>query len=597
MQNRRSGKFKSLDRTGLLIVVFFVIGALIVGRLFYIQVLLGKYFVGAADDQHKIEQVLLQRRGEVYMQASKDGGEVPVVINKALSLVYAVPTEITNPRQTAKVLASILYDPGGQCNELLPEKASEELILKCEERKSFEDGVYDKVVKDNDPYEPIEHNVDESVVDHIKARNLDGIYFEEEWVRFYPESEATAHISGFLGFRDNVRTGQYGIEGYWNVELAGEAGKLYGDKDLFGRIIPVSSAELVEATDGVSVLLTIDKVVQNKAYEIIKKAIEDYGAEYGSIIVMDPSNGEIKAMAGYPSFDPNDYGQIDNIEVYKNMGITGAYEPGSIFKIITMAIGLDTGAVEADSMFFDEGFVRLGDHTIRNADNEVFGEVNMTEVLENSINSGAVHVAFEAGNDEFRKYVEKFGFGKPVGISLDGESWGDISSLDKKGDIYTATASYGQGITITPMQMVQAMSAVVNGGQMIEPRIIKSIDGNSVATEEKGKVISEKTSQILKAMLVSVVKNGHGGNAQVEGYYIGGKTGTAEIASSGGGYSNENNHSFVGFGPLSQTKFVIMVRLSKPEWGRFSAVTAAPTFQKMAEFLLQYYQIPPEYSI
>jgi cell division protein FtsI/penicillin-binding protein 2 len=585
-----------LDRRGLLVVVFFIIALIITGRLFHLQIFKAGYFDTVAADQHRIEQVLLQSRGEIYMHDFKGQSLTPLVLNRNLSLVYAVPSQITNPKMTAKLLANIFEDEHGQCGELLPESATEELILKCETRKKLEEDIYHKVKKEDDPYEPLRHEATEEQVDKIKALNLDGIYFEDEWVRFYPEADRAAQVSGFLGYQQNRRVGQYGIEGYWEEDLAGEAGKLWGNKDLFGRLIPVAEQELVAARDGENMVLTLDKVIQNKAYEIIKEAVEGYGAVDGSLMVMDPLTGDIKAMVGYPSFDPNDYSQVEDIEVYKNFNISQAYEPGSIFKIITMAAGLESGTIGPDTTYVDEGYVILGDHKIRNADNEEFGEINMTEVLEHSVNSGAIHVVLETGKKTFRKYVQDFGFGQVKGIGLDGEVAGDISSLDKRGDIYMATASYGQGITVTPIQMAAALATIVNNGRSVQPRIVERVGDQEVTATNNGQqVISEETAQVLKAMMVSVVKNGQGSKAQVPGYYIGGKTGTAEIAEAGG-YSDENIHSFIGFGPLDKSKFVIMVKLSKPEWGRFSAVTAAPTFQKMAAFLLQYYQLAPEYT-
>jgi len=585
-------------RQSVLVVFFILMALLISGRLFYLQVFKGNYYEVVASDQHRIEQVLLQRRGEVFTHNSLGDELMPLIVNKKLSLVYAVPSEIINPRQTAQKLATIFEDINGECQELLPAEASEELINKCQLRKELEDDIYNKVSKENDPYEPIRNKVDEATVNLIRASNVVGIYFEDEWVRYYSEKERAAQISGFLGYNRDGQVGQYGVEGYFDEELTGEAGKILGDKDLFGRIIPVGETELTQAQDGENIVLTLDKTVQDKAYEIIKQAVEDYGAENGSIIVMEPQSGKIKAMVGYPSFDPNNYNEVENIEVYKNFNISEPYEPGSIFKIITMAIGLDSGAVEVDDKYFDEGFVQVGKYKINNADNEKYGEVSMVEILENSINSGAVHIAFETGKDTFNNYIEKFGFNEKNNIGLVGEILGNFSSLDKRGDIYLATASYGQGITATPLQMAAAMSTIVNNGKLVKPLIIEKIGEQTFAQETVAvQVISPKTADIVKAMMVSVVKNGHGGQAGVDGYYIGGKTGTAEIASVIGGYSNENNHSFIGFGPLDNTKFVVMVKLANPKWGRFSAVTAAPTFAKMASFLLQYYKIAPEIEL
>lgn len=588
------------DRTGLLLVVFFVLAALIVARLFYLQIIKHAYFELIASGQYKIDKEILQSRGEIFMHDFKEQTLTPVVINQNVYLLYAVPSQIVDAQTTAKTLVDILEDPHAQCRQLLDEQAPEELIQQCEYRKALEEEIYNKLRKVNDPYEPLKHHVGETTANQIKALNLAGIYFEDEWIRFYPTTETTAHVSGFLGFQANRRTGQYGIEGYFEKELAGEKGQLLYNKDLYGQVIPVADQEIVEAKDGDNIILTLDKVIQNKAYEIIKQAVEDYGAEDGSLFVMDPQSGKIKAMVNYPSFDPNNYNQVEDIDIFRNLNISQAYEPGSIFKIVTMAAGIDSGAIQPNDIYEDKGYVQLGEHRIRNADNEKFGEITMTEVLENSVNCGAVWAVFEIGKETFRNYVYNFGFGSKTNIELSGETLGDISSLNKRGDIYIATASYGQGITITPIQMATAVSVIVNNGKLIQPRIVDYIekdDGEIIQAQssQAKEIIAPKSAAILKAMMVSVVKNGHGSKAQVPGYYIGGKTGTAEIAAEAGGYSDETIHSFVGFGPLEDTKFMIIVKLTKPQWGRFSAVTAAPTFQKMASFLLQYYQVAPEY--
>ncbi|MFH1890059.1 MAG: penicillin-binding protein 2 [Candidatus Kuenenbacteria bacterium] len=572
------------DRIGLLMVVFFIIGCAAVFRLFQLQIIRGSYFRMAASGQHKLDKEILQSRGEIFIYGGDNQNLSPLAINRKLTLVYAVPSEIHDPTGTARILAEIL-------------EPNEEL------RQALEDEIFDKIKKENDPYEPIWHRASDKDVEKIKSYKVEGIYFDPEWERYYPIKEAAAHVSGFLGYSTYKREGQYGVEGYFNDELTGEKGKMLGAKDVGGRIIPTSGQKVKDARDGVDIILTLDKIVQTQAYKIISQAVEDYGAENGTIIVIDPKSGKIKAMANFPSFDPNNYGETENIEAFRNLAVSQTYEPGSIFKIITMGIGLDSGAVKVDDTYVDEGFVKFGKETIHNADNATFGEMNMTEVLENSINTGAVYVALNSGKNNYLKYIKKFGFGDIFGQQFFGEAGGDISSLEKKGEIYLATASYGQGITVTPLQIAVAMATVVNDGKFVYPILvdyIKDCDGNVEYIENKKsgqQIIDVKTSILLKAMLISVVKNGHGGQAGVPGYYIGGKTGTAEIASSGiSGYSNKNNHSFIGFGPLEDTRFVIMVKLTEPKFGRFSAITAAPTFAKMASFLLQYYQVPPEYN-
>ncbi|PIR05644.1 hypothetical protein COV56_01740 [Candidatus Kuenenbacteria bacterium CG11_big_fil_rev_8_21_14_0_20_37_9] len=578
---RLQKKFSN-DRVGLLLVVFFIIAFVIAARLFQLQIIRGDYYSMLASGQYRLDREILQSRGEIYIYDGDNGNLSPLAINRKLSLVYAVPSEIKNPEYTADILAGILEPK---------EEFGYELVGK----------IFDKIKKENDPYEPIWHRANDDQAAAIKAENLIGIYFSPEWERYYPLKEAGAHVSGFLGHSTYKREGQYGIEGYFEDELAGESGKLLGAKDVSGIMITIDEEDVKDAEDGDDIILTIDKVVQNKAYEIIAGATYDYEAENGSIIVIDPMSGKIKAMASFPSFDPNSYENAGSIESFRNLSVSETYEPGSIFKVITMAIGLDAGAVEVDDTYFDEGFVKFGQDTISNAGNKKFGQVNMTQILENSINTGAIHVALLVGSDKFSSYLEDFGFGDIFGSQFFGEAGGDISSLQKNGEIYLATAAYGQGITVTPLQVVSAMSTIVNNGKFVYPRLvdyIKRINGeiHYINSDKSGKrIIDEKTARLVKAMLVSVVKNGHAKKAQVPGYYIGGKTGTAEIADRlAGGYSNDTNHSFVGFGPLENTRFVIFVKLSKPKKGIYAESTSVPAFAKMASFLLQYYQIPPE---
>ncbi len=595
-QTGSTNKFETglTRRYGLLKAVFFMAAILMIGRLFYLQVLMAGRYEALAQRQHRINQVILQHRGEIFMHSGQNNELSPLAVNKQLNLLYAVPKDIKQPAETAKILADILFDDAHECVRFLPKDAPKELVEKCKRRKEREDDFKRKLSKRNDPYEPLAHFVDDRLRQKIELAGLQGIHFEKEWKRYYPEGEAAGQVTGFLGFRGSQRVGQYGLEGYFEKELAGESGRLLGDKDIRGQLIAVGETKLKEAKDGDDIVLTLDKVVQDKAYAIIKQAVADYGAEQGDLIVMEPHSGAVLAMVAYPSYDPNHYNEVEDLRVYENPNISQPYEPGSIFKVITMAAGLDSRAVTPDETYVDKGFVQLGKHKIRNAEDKKYGEINMVKVLENSVNTGAVHIALKTGKQVFRRYVIKFGFGKKTGIRLSGEEAGDIKALDKRGKIYLATASYGQGITVTPLQMAAALATIVNDGESVKPYIVEKIGEKIRQRAESTRIISVKTARILKAMLVSVVKNGHGKKAQVAGYYLGGKTGTAEIASAGG-YSDFNNHSFLGFGPLENPRFVIMVKLSKPKWGRFSAVTAAPTFQKMAKFLLEYYKIPPRH--
>ncbi|MAF13838.1 MAG: hypothetical protein CMI53_03025, partial [Parcubacteria group bacterium] len=255
---------------------------------------------------------------------------------------------------------------------------------------------------------------------------------------------------------------------------------------------------------------------------------------------------------------------------------------------------------EPETTYVDEGEVKVGPYTIRNSDLSSHGKQTMTYVLEQSLNTGAIYVEQEVGKKTFKKYVEDFGFGQRTGITLDSEAAGDISSLDKRGDIFGITASYGQGITVTPLQLVTAFAAIANRGQLPKPYIVSEIikpNGQTEVTKPEvvRQVISPKSASLLTGMLISVVENGYGIKGKVDGYYLGGKTGTAQVASAGGGYGSRTVHSFIGFGPVSNPKYVMMVKLDNPKGIRFSSDSVTPLFSQLSEFLLNYYQIAPDY--
>jgi cell division protein FtsI (penicillin-binding protein 3)/stage V sporulation protein D (sporulation-specific penicillin-binding protein) len=316
---------------------------------------------------------------------------------------------------------------------------------------------------------------------------------------------------------------------------------------------------------------------------------------------MDPSTGAVLAMCNAPVFDANDYSNVEDIETYINSAVSDQYEPGSVFKPLAMAAALDMGAVTPSTTYEDTGEVKIDSYTIRNSDLKANGIQTMTNVLELSLNTGAIFSVQQIGNENFYKYVQKFGFGEKTGIELEGENNGNISSLATFRDIYAATASYGQGITVTPIQLISAYAAAVNGGKLMKPYVVEKIikeNGFEVKTEPEivRQVISAETSRVLRAMLVSVVKKGHAARAQIQGYFVGGKTGTAQIAKTNGvGYdASRHNDTFIGFTPVDNPKFVVLTKINDPKDAAWAESTAVPLFGEIGKFLVDYYQIPPD---
>ncbi|MCX6744050.1 MAG: penicillin-binding protein 2 [Candidatus Parcubacteria bacterium] len=581
---------KSLEpRIKILAICLVVFGVLIIGKLFDFQVLKFEFYAALASDQHEVYKKLFPSRGSIYV---KDKGSsilaaeenlYPLSINKDYNLVYGQPKFLEkSPEEVAGMLAPILE----------PDEKKREELLK---------DLVAKLSKQDDPYEPLAHKVEDSQAEMINNLKLKGIKTSKETFRYYPENNIGANVLGYVGFADDgTRKGYYGIEGYFNKELAGRQGEIQSEKDITGTLISVGEKKFVQAKDGDDIVLTIDKTVQFEVCSQLNQHAKVVEADSAAAIVMNPQTGEIIAMCSWPDFDPNDYGKVKNAADFKNRAVYDAYEPGSIFKPVTMAAALDLGKITPETTYIDEGAVKIDEYTIRNSDKQAHGKKTMTQVLESSLNLGTIFAMRQMDHKDFRKYVEKFGFGKETGIELT-ESEGNIAAMQKKGEIFFATASFGQGITATPLQMVQAFSVIANGGKLVKPYIVEEVrktEGIVIKTErpEPIQIISSRTATLLTGMLVSVIKNGQGKKAAVPGYYMAGKSGTAQIANyeAGGYYANKTNHSFIGFAPIRDPAFVMIIKFENPKKGSFAESTTMPLFSRLAKFLLDYYHVVPD---
>jgi cell division protein FtsI/penicillin-binding protein 2 len=562
-------------RVYFLIGVVFFITAVVVWRMANLQIFQHKIYAKLALDQREFYSELFPKRGEIFVSDLHSSQLYPLAVNKNLEMLYAVPRQIEQPKETTEKISSILEIP------------EEELLTKLD--------------KPDDPYEVIKHKLEEDIVNKIKNLNIKGLYLVPESWRYYPEGSLSSHILGFVGFSDDKRKGQYGVEGYYNEILQGKSGFLEAERDTIGRWISISDRNMEPAEDGDDLVLTIDRTIQFKTEEVLKKLVEKWDAESGSIIVMDPVTGDLKAVACRPDFNPNKYFEEENLNVFLNPIIQDQFEPGSIFKLITMAAALDSGAVTPSTCYEDKGVVRVDGYNIRNSDLKVHGKKTMIQVLEKSLNTGAIFAQKETGKETFEKYIRDFGFEVPTGIELTGERGGNLSNLtNKKTDVNFATASFGQGVAVTPLQLITAVSAIANNGKLTQPRIVEKFihfDGSETKTEPKiiRQVISPQTANRLSAMMISVIKNGYGSRAGVGGYHIAGKTGTAQVPNKDKrGYSDETIHSFIGFGPVPDPKFIILIKLDNPQGIRFAADSTTSTFSELSKFLLNYYQILPE---
>ena len=539
-------KYNPENRILVLIFVFVLLGLLIWGRFFYLTVIRHDYYLAKAKNISDNSGAI--PRGSIFL-TDKDNVPYAVALNKEFPLVYAVPVKVKDPANLAKKLVPIL-------------ELDEQLL-------------FQKLSKPNDPYEILKKKVSDNTINAIKALEEPALGIDDETLRYYPEGLYLSQVIGFLGFNKDGQAGQYGLEEYY-------------DKDLSGLI---SSADLV---------LTIDSAIQAQAGTLLAAAVKKWQANSGSIVVMNPKSGDILAMASSPDFDANNYFVVLDKNIFVNPVTLKRYEPGSVFKPITMAIGIETNAVTPETEYYNTGSIKINDKTISNSlPNEVLGWQTMTTVLEQSLNTGAIFVEQKVPKDIFLKYLKDFGINSKTGIDVN-EVSGDLSGLSSMRDVNFATASFGQGVALTPIELLQALSVIANGGKLVRPHlVVKIVSRNGETYETKNdspaQIISSETSIKLINMLVKAVENGSGRRAQVKGYTIAGKTGTAQVPDlKNGGYLDEYIHTFVGFAPAYDPKFIALIKLDNPKGVRFAESTTVPVFHDLAQFIFSYLAIPPD---
>lgn len=561
---------------------YFFIGVVIAGflvvtlRLVNLQIFNHNIYLALAEGQHELYEKLIPKRGEILVKDKFASTAYPLATNRDYFLVYLVPHSIPIDKKEsiAQDLASLL---GIDRQEII-----------------------NKASKEKDPYEPLKHKVEEGIANRIKELNMPGVKVMPETWRFYPEGELGSHALGFVGFSEDKKIGQYGLEKEYEEILEGKEGFLELEKDTAGRWISVGKRNIMPAADGSDLLLTLDHSVQFFAQDKLKQTVEKHKADSGTVIVMEPKTGAVKAMASYPSFNPNEYSQVEDINVFMNGAISKLFEPGSVFKPVTMSTGLNEGKVSPFTTYVDTGSKVLNGYEIKNFDEKAHGVQTMTQVLENSLNTGVIYVEEQVGKDTFQEYIKSYGFDKPTGIDLPGEIGGNISNLnDKKRDVGYATVSFGQGIATTPLRMTTAIAAIANDGKMMKPYMVDKIiahDGSETVTQPEliKQVITPLTARRLATMMVSVVKNGHAKKAYLKGYEIAGKTGTAQMPNEDSrGYSDKTVHSFVSFAPASDPKFLVYMKVDNPKEVKFAEGSVVPAVADINKFLLNYYEIPP----
>lgn len=432
----------------------------------------------------------------------------------------------------------------------------------------------------------------------IEAKEFKGIGFETRAARYYPEASMSAHLIGFVG-RDNYGNdkGYFGIEGYYDELLQGRGGASYIIRDALGNPI-LSDIREEEKIDGRTIKLTLDRTIQYIVEDKLKSGITSYEAEGGTVIVMNPKTGAVLAMASFPQFDPQKYYTSTD---YQNPAISGLYEPGSTFKVLVMAAGIDSGVVKPNTKCNEcSKPVEIGEYQIKTWNNKYYANTTMTEVIQHSDNTGMVFTARKLGVDKLIDYFERFGIGSITNIDLQGEATGVIRDEETWYPIDLATASFGQGISITPIQLLTAVNSIANDGIMMKPYVASEIvdeSGEIFKTEPEkiGEPIKSSTAKVMTAMMVNAVEKGESKWTKLKGYRVAGKTGTAQIPVAGHYDPSQTIASFVGFYPAEDPTVSMLVLVNRPKTSIYGSETAAPIFFKIAEDVINYYKIPPSY--
>jgi cell division protein FtsI/penicillin-binding protein 2 len=751
--------------------------AIIIGRLFYLQVVHGHDNYQKALEQRVTVEEITPQRGRIYVRDRRSDQLITMATNATLDLVYVDPLFTPDKRKVAETLAPLLYTetdhaecindraycPDGSVTELpeilAPETLEEEPIADPttpneepqitfipptynKALQVYTNNIEQKISREKIDFLTIARGVSDEQMDSIETLHLPGVIvlrkkmivgldptqiateqheiiarqlapilqleeafiiqkaqggdlryvplkrkirpevsekirelkrisreahqqnedipdffrgivlIEEKW-RYYPDNKLASPVIGFVNHESN---GQYGIEEKMDYILAGQKGLIEREKDASGQGVVVNPDRIIEPIDGNDVVLTIDRHIQQEAEKLIAEATENYNADSGQILVMEPFSGAVLAMAQSPEYNPNSFGQALSVRrttvedrkrifnttplfrkdehdrlqpsnfkdyelewdlnfnpefyVYKNwLGpgtfvnrlVQQAYEPGSVFKPLIMALALDLGEITPQTRYYEGGPVEIGDFVIRTATETYLGSQTMTNVLETSSNVGMTFVAFKLGKAVMHDFItNKMHFGDFTNISLAQEVTGIVKPRRKWSDAALATHSFGQGLTATPLQVARAWCALANGGVLVEPHIIQEVfksDGSSEKVEHHAisRMVSPDTSDTITAMLVSAVKNGVARPAYIDGYQVAGKTGTSQIAGSDGRYlEGEFITSFIGYAPAFNPKYLVMVKFDRPRLGEdrtYGSTTAAPTFKKMMEFLLKYGEI------
>lgn len=559
-------KGRSWDRLTFLFYLIFLCFLALIYKLVVIQVMKEETFTKQAFAQRIKNYNLSANRGSIY-----DRNGVTLALSTDMDTVSANPYQVKNKRHAAKQIAPILGESA--------------------------DAIYKKLIKKTG-FVYLGRKLSKTKADRLKKLSIEGLWFSKESKRLYPGADLAAHV---LGFVDTDNKGLAGLELSFDKLLKGKPGKLSQEQDRLGRPIPGGKNKYIPATNGHELVLTIDKEIQYKAQQELKIAIDEFKAGSGSIIVMNPNNGEIYALASAPDFDLNNFSREEDGAVFTNHAILDRYEPGSTMKVITGAAALEENLYSPESTFILPGMIKVGGWPIHDSHERGTEQFTFKSIITRSSNIGAATIAGNLGKERLYSYIDKFGLLRPTGIDLPGESRGYVPELKDWSASSLATISFGQGISATPIEMASALAIIANGGLRVEPKLVRDVISSTGKKAKYGarvpakRVISPSVAANMSKILADAVEEGTGKSAKVKGYSVAGKTGTARKSNVGKpGYSTNYISSFAGFTPAKHPSLLILVVIDEPQKAIYGSVVAAPVFSRVANFALQRLKVLPD---
>jgi cell division protein FtsI/penicillin-binding protein 2 len=557
----------TVGRFGIVMLAIAVAYGFLAVKLFYWQVLSSEYLRDLGRRQSSQTIKIEAERGEI-----KAADNFPLATNKISYTLYSNPRAIPDKDKYAKKISQILLIDEASISA----KLSQDLF-----------------------YTKLASGLDLSSKKEIEKLNLENIGFDREYSRFYPEASMAAHLVGFVGKDDmGNNKGYFGIEGKYDNQLAGRDGARHVLRDALGNPI-INDIRTDEKINGRSVKLTIDRTIQYSSDNRLKDGVKKYNADGGSVIVLDSKTGAVLGMSSYPKFDPEKYYESES-SIYINPVLSSLYEPGSTFKVLVMAMALDMGIVTPETRCnICAGPVEIGEYSIRTWNNKYRPDTSMNDVIVHSDNTGMVFVGKKIGVKKMISYLKKFGIGNPTGIDLQGEATGIIRDENSWYPIDLATSSFGQGISLTPIQLAAAVNSIASGGLLMQPYVVSQIqteDGRNINIKPKvlNRTVSNAAAKTVTSMMVNAVEAGEAKWTKINNYKIAGKTGTAQIPVAGHYDPNHTIASFVGFFPPRDPKVTMLVLVDHPRTSIYGSETAAPIFFNIARDIIKYYDLPSE---